>query len=235
MGNKILRVIQQQKRSAIGMNKDTTTGRIDWLEERKKGIGASEASAIVGMNPYKTNIQLWEEKTGKKQHEDISNKEYVKYGVDAEFHLRELFKLDYPQYQVTYEEFKIIKNSEYPFIFATLDGELIDKETGERGILEIKTSNILQSMQKEKWNDKIPDNYYIQCLHQLLATGWDFVILKAHLKTEWNGEIRINTKHYTIKREEVLEDIEYLKNEEIRFWNEYVLKDRKPNLLLPNI
>lgn len=206
-----------------------------WLEERKKGIGGSDASAVIGMNPYKTNIQLWEEKTGKKEAEDISNKDYVQYGINAEYHLRELFKLDYPQYQVTYNQFKMYKNPEHQFIFATLDAELIDRDTGEKGILEIKTTNILQSMQKEKWNDKIPGNYYVQCLAQLLATGWDFVILKAQLKTEWDGEVRIQTKHYTIKRSEVLADIEYLKQKEIVFWNEFVLKDRKPNLILPEI
>jgi putative phage-type endonuclease len=208
--------------------------REQWLEERKKGIGASESSAIVGMNPYKTNVQLWEEKTGRRQMEDISHKSFVRYGIEAESHLRELFALDYPQYAVDYNEFKLHKNSKHPFIFATLDGELTDKETGETGVLEIKTTNILQSMQREKWNERIPENYYIQVLHQLLATGWDFVILKAHLKTEWGNEIRINTKHYTIKREDVLDDIEYLKYKEIKFWN-YVLIDKKPNLLLPNI
>lgn len=206
-----------------------------WLEARKKGIGGSDASAIVGMNPYKTNQMLWEEKTGRVVPEDIGDKPYVKYGVLAEYHLRELFGLDYPQYQVDYEEFKLHRHPQYPFIFATLDGELTDIETGERGILEIKTTNILQSMQKEKWNDKIPDNYYIQNLHQLLATGFDFVILKAHLRSDWGNEVRIQTKHYTIKRKDVQADIEFLKGKEIEFWNEYVLKNRKPNLQLPNI
>lgn len=206
-----------------------------WLEERKKGIGASDSSAIVGMNPYKTNVQLWEEKTGRKQAEDISNKDYVKYGIDAEEHLRELFKLDYPQYAVDYNQFELHKNAEYPFIFATLDGELIDLETGERGILEIKTTNILQSMQKEKWNNSIPQNYYCQCLAQLIATGWDFVLLKAHLKTEWSGEVRISTRHYMIKRADVIEDIKYLEAKMVEFWTEYVQKDKKPNLILPPI
>ena len=206
-----------------------------WLEERKKGIGGSDASAIVGMNPYKPNIALWEEKTGRVIPEDIGDKPYVKYGVDAEFHLRELFKLDYQQYEVDYEEFKIHKNEQHPFIFATLDGELTDIETGERGVLEIKTTNILQSMQKEKWNDKIPDNYYIQILHQLLATGFDFAILKAHLRSDWGNEVRISTKHYTIRRTEVEQDLKFLFEKEIHFWNEYVLKDKRPNLILPNI
>ena len=128
--------------------------REEWLEERKKGIGGSDAAVILGLNPYKNNIRLWEEKTGKVQAEDISDKPYVKYGTQAEDLLRELFKLDFPQYEVSHDENTIIKHPKYPFLFASLDGQLVDKETGELGILEIKTTNILQSMQKEKWKEK---------------------------------------------------------------------------------
>jgi len=55
----------------------------EWLEERKNGIGGSDAATILGLNPYKTNIDLWEEKTGRKEAIDISDKPYVKYGTEA--------------------------------------------------------------------------------------------------------------------------------------------------------
>lgn len=47
----------------------------EWLSGRMNGIGGSDASAVVGVNPYKTNIQLFEEKTGKSIPEDISDKQ----------------------------------------------------------------------------------------------------------------------------------------------------------------
>jgi predicted phage-related endonuclease len=37
--------------------------REGWLKERREGIGGSEAAAILGMNPYMTNVELWEYKT----------------------------------------------------------------------------------------------------------------------------------------------------------------------------
>lgn len=205
-----------------------------WLEERKKGIGGSDAAAILGLNPYKNNIDLWEEKTGRKQAEDISEKEYVKYGTNAEDLLRKLFALDYPQYEVRHEENTIIKHPKYDFLFASLDGTIINKETGEIGILEIKTTNILQSMQKEKWKEKIPDNYFCQVLHYLNVTGYTFAILKAQLKYDYDGEIKLDTRHYTIHRADVEEDIKYLQEKEIEFWK-YVTEDRTPPLVLPNI
>ena len=42
----------------------------DWLNGRTNGIGGSDAAAIVGMNPYKTNIELFEEKIGRSMPEE---------------------------------------------------------------------------------------------------------------------------------------------------------------------
>lgn len=215
---------------------NTPQNHEEWLKARLSGIGASEASAVIGMNPYMTNLDLWLIKTGRKKAQDISSKPHVQYGHAAEAPLRELFALDYPQYEVTYGgEFDMVYNPEHPFIFATLDGRLVEKATGRHGIYEGKTTEILRSMQKEKWNDRIPDNYYTQIVHQFFATGWEFAVLNAQLKRVFNGDVRTETRRYFIEREEVLEDIEYLKTAEIEFWNEYVLKDREPPLLLPDI
>lgn len=208
--------------------------REEWLEARKSFIGGSDASAIMGMNPYKTNVELWLEKTGQFKPEDISNKPYVRYGTEAEDYLRELFRLDYPQYEVFYEPNNMWTNDEYPWAHASLDGWLFDRESGRFGILEIKTTNILQSMQKEKWHNRIPDNYYCQLLHYLMVTGFDFCILKAQLKTEFNGDVYLQTKHYTVEKAEVQADLDELIFREQRFAE--LVKDRKrPGLILPQV
>ena len=190
----------------------------EWLDARH-GIGGSDASAVIGKNPYKSNQDFWMEKTGRAVPPDISDKDYVRYGHAAEPLLRELFALDHPEYKVEYFENNMIRNEKYPWAHASLDGELTDQD-GRKGILEIKTTNILQSMQREKWNDQIPDNYYIQILHYLLVTEYEFVELRAQLKSVWQGQIRLNTRDYHIEREEVEEDIEYIKNQEEAFWQQ---------------
>lgn len=215
---------------------DITRIQFDSMEEwlvNRKGIGGSDASAILGLNPYKTNQELWMEKKGQMSPVDISDKSYVKYGNDAEPLLRALFALDYPEYKVEYYDNNMIINKKYPWAHASLDGELIDSD-GRRGILEIKTTNILQSMQWEKWDNRIPDNYYIQILHYLLVTEYDFVVLKAQLRRVRDGEVRLTTKHYHIEREEVLSDIKMLKEEEEAFWHS-LQRGQKPGLLLPEI
>lgn len=204
----------------------------EWLSHRDR-IGGSEASCIVGLNPYKTNVELWREKTGRTVPEDISGKDYVKYGHEAEPHIRALFALDFPEYTVEYYENNMILNDKYPFAHASLDGELIDKD-GRRGILEIKTTNILQSMQKESWRDRIPDNYYIQVLWYLMVTEYDFAVLVAQLKTDYGGDIRKQIRHYFIERADVEEDIEYLIEAGEKFWK-CVMDDEEPGLILPGI
>lgn len=80
------------------------------------------------MNPYKDNVTLWEEKMGLIIPEDISDKDYVRYGTVAEWHLWELFAMDFPQHRVTYVENNMFLNSDYPWMHASLDGELLDEK-----------------------------------------------------------------------------------------------------------
>ena len=204
-----------------------------WLKNRSRGIGGSDISAVVGLNPYKTNVELWMEKTGQTTPEDISEQDYVKYGTEAEHHLRELFKLDFPQYAVDYVDNNSFTNQKYPWAVASLDGWLTD-EDGRRGIWECKTTNILQSMQKEKWRNQIPMNYYCQCLFYMAVYEADFCVLKAQLKTMFDGVPYLQTKHYFIERSEVQDDIDYLMQKGSEFW-ESVQSGQCPALVLPAI
>ncbi len=208
--------------------------REEWLKARQlQGIGGSEAGCVLGVNKYQSNVDLWELKTGRREAQDLSGNAAVQFGKFAEPHLRELFKQDYPDYQVDYHEFDMYVNDLYPFIFATLDGEIITPD-GKRGILEIKTTTIMNKLQWDDWDGKIPDSYYAQCLHQLAATGWDFVILKAYIRYYVDGEVRVSIRHYRIDREDVESDINYLIARETAFWNN-VQNDEMPALILPAI
>jgi len=205
----------------------------EWLKNRLRGIGGSEISAIIGQNPYMDNITLWEYKTGRKKPEDISDKPYVQYGTQAEMHLRGLFRLDFPQYRVDYVENNSWTNPRYPWAQASLDGWLTD-QNGRRGVLEIKTTEILQSMQKERWNQQIPMNYYCQVLFYMAVVEADFAVLKAQLKTMFDGVPYLQTKHYTIERADVQDDIDYMMAKGAEFW-EYVKRDERPPLVLPDV
>ena len=208
--------------------------RKEWLESRHGLIGGSDAASVLGLNLYKNNVDLYMEKTGQTIPEDISDKPYVKYGVEAEAHLRAMFALDYPQYTVEYVENNMWINDKYPFAHASLDGWMTERKTGKKGVLEIKTTEIKQGIQREKWDNRIPDNYYIQCLHQLMITEFDFVVLKAQLKSRFDDQVYLQTKHYLIWRDECVTDISYLSKKEQMFADNLTNKIA-PALILPAI
>lgn len=204
-----------------------------WLANRRNGIGGSEISAVIGENPYMSNVELWELKTGRRQAVDISKKPYVLYGTKAEEPLRELFKLDFPNYKVCYKENNSFYNDKYPWAQASVDGWLYD-DKGRLGIWECKTTNILNASMREKWRNQIPQNYFCQCLFYMAVLEADFCVLKAQLKSEYDGDLVLKTKHYYFERSEVEEDIRYLMAEGEKFW-EYVTKDQCPPAKLPEI
>lgn len=209
-----------------------------WLEARRNGIGGSDAGAVLGVNKYRSNVDVWAEKTGAAPREDISDKPAVKFGKLAERHIRALFALEHPEMMVEYHEFYMYVNDNEPYLYATLDGEITDGN-GRRGVLEIKTATIRNARQWDDWNDpetkspRIPDSYYAQCLHQLAATGWDFVILFAYLRSGYGDKVAEIIER-RIERYEVEQEIDYLIERESEFWEKVSSKER-PALILPKI
>lgn len=209
-------------------------GSPEWLSLRMKGIGASDAAAVLGLSNWKSNQELWEEKVGLRQPKDLSENERVKYGQAAEKHLVALFKLQYAdRYKV-----RVDKNVVYfrnGFQFASLDGELTELETGDKGVHEDKTVLADSSLVWEEWKDKIPNTYYVQVVHQLLVTGWKFVIINPEFRwLDKNGEIATRTRRIKILAEEVAEDMKILDEAEHEFWG-YVQRKERPPRRLPQI
>lgn len=213
---------------------DILGNREEWLKSREHSIGGSECSCILGLNKYCSNVDLYELKKGIRKPDDLSDNAYVQFGINAEPLMRELFALDFPQYQVFYEENNIWHNSEIPFAHASLDGWIKDGN-GRMGIFENKTVNIQNSIQMDEWRDRIPDNYYCQLLHYLMVTEFDFAVLKARLKwVKGEDDVYCQIRHYHIERKDVLEDIEMVKQAEQEFY-ERLKNNNPPARILPNI
>lgn len=196
--------------------------REEWLKKRKNYIGGSDAGAILGVNPWLTNVDLWEIKTGRKE-QDLSGNKYVQYGLNAEDSLRDLFRCDYPDYDVFYIENNMFLNTDSPWAHASLDGWIHDRETNEMGILEIKTAN--------KWPDTdwtIPLSYYCQLAHYLMVTDYDFAIMRVSLKEQSiNKGLHIDIRDYYFTRQFFKRLIDTLRKEEQRFY-QYIISDERP-------
>lgn len=210
--------------------------RKEWLEHRKNGLGGSDIAAVIGENPWMSNSELWEIKTGRRQQADIGDKEFVQYGHSAEEHIRELFRLDHPELIVRYADFNSWTNDRYPWAVASLDGWTGDVINNRKGVLEIKTTEIQRSKDWEKWDGGIPQQYYSQVLFYMAVIEADYADLRAAIRyTAREGDKRTTIRDYHIERSEVEEDIRYLMNAGEAFWTHNVLENRRPALILPEI
>lgn len=190
--------------------------RTRWLAGRKRGIGASEAPAIIGLSPWMNSMKLWRLKLGTDTPKDLSGNPAVERGNRMEPALRGLYAAEHPEMEVIYEPFDTFAQSDRPWLFATLDGRLLERETGRRGILEIKTASLSGKAAWAEWDGGVKPAYYTQICHQLLATGFEFVHLYAYL-TSSMGEYT-TLRLYEFERAEMEEDIRYLARKEDEFW-----------------
>lgn len=131
--------------------------------DRKDYIGGSDISAVMGLSRWKTPLQLWAEKTGAVEPEDISNKDAVKWGNRLEEVCASAFEEESglkvrraPQLYVS---------KDYPFMRCQVD-RLI---TGTDDLLEIKTASAWK--EKEWEGEEIPQEYILQVQWQLMITG----------------------------------------------------------------
>ncbi len=223
--------------------------RREWLKMRGEGIGGSDAASIIGRNPWKSNIELYREKIGLKPKENISN-EFTRYGSNVEDARRILFQEKFiDELKLTHTN-ELIVREDKPYIRASLDGEIeverdcllisyhtgttpgnyVNLKKGMKGIYEAKTTWINSGQALKKWHDKIPDNYFCQVLHYLIAKqDTDFFVVDAELiyPDRTSSENRI----YIATRNGMEESIDFLEREEDIFWNEYVLKKIEPPLV----
>ncbi|MCC8051404.1 MAG: YqaJ viral recombinase family protein [Clostridiales bacterium] len=188
--------------------------REQWLELRRRGIGGSDASVIMRKNPYRSIIQLWEEKTGRLPVEESGN-EYVYWGnvmepiIRKEFMRRSGLKVR--------QKHAMILHPEHPFLFADVDGIVTD-EDGKKCIFEAKT---VSQYKEGQWEDGIPEEYMLQIQHYMEVCGMD--------KTYIAGLIGGNRfVFHTVYRDESL--IGELLDAEISFWNDCVLADKCPEV-----
>lgn len=206
--------------------------REEWLQGRSNSLGGSDAGTILGLNPFKSNYQLWQEKIGEVDAPDLSENASVQYGIAAEAYLAELFKLDYPHMTVTLSDNCIYRRNDTKWLTYSPDG-ILEDENGKSGILEIKTTTIRNGSQFEIWNDQIPQTYFSQLLHGFLVTDYDFAILKVLIKLSWD-DTRQEIRHYYFKKNDYFEDIKYLFEEEEKF-HRCIKSKTPPAIKLPTI
>lgn len=206
--------------------------KYEWLKERGKGIGGSDASSVVGLNPYKSSVSVYLEKlnylknninnTDDKTINSILNKNtqhiedtiYTNYKMELGNKLKDFVAKEFAL--KTNKKVRningILKNDKYPFAIANIDRAIV----GEKAFLECKVSG---SYFKGEWKNGVPINYKVQCYHYMAVTGATHCYVAALIGNE---DLVI---HKIDRDEEIIEDIMKL---EKMFWEKCVLGDNIP-------
>ena len=150
----------------------------DWLEARRSKIGASDAPAILNVDPFSTPYQKWEDKMGLRT---VTQTVAMKRGHDLEDVARQ--QLERLTGFFFLPDVKFHKS--IPYLMASLD--CIDP-TGTV-IAEIKCPS--KACHQVAHNGEVPDRYYPQLQHQLevceLEMGYYF---------SWHGGDGVLVKVY---------------------------------------
>lgn len=186
--------------------------RKKWEQLRNLGIGGSDAAVIAGLNRWKSPFQLWLEKTGQTEPEDLSDNEYVYWGTVLEQAVADRFC------QLTGKKVRrqgMVQSTSDEWLLANVDRMVV----GENAGLECKTANGFSAKQ---WDgDAVPDSYYLQCQHYMMVTGCDI----------WYIAVLIGGNHFVYKeipRNE--EDIAALYAAEKAFWEKNVKGGEMPDV-----
>ena len=164
------RAIKSSSRPALRLVSTKGMNREQWLKVRKQGIGASDAAAAVGLNPYQSPLELWMIKTGRDgllpapDPDDIHTPLY--WGNLLEPKVAEAYA------KATGNKVRRVNavlqhpDADKPWMLANLDYSVVGNP--EVQILECKTTGFNGA---RLWDDGVPE--YIQCQvqHQLAVTG----------------------------------------------------------------
>lgn len=172
---------------------------------RRSYIGGSDAAAILGLSRWKTPLQVWGQKTGLIEPEDISGRLPVKLGNRLEQAVAELFmeETGLTVHRVNEPVF----HKDYPFLGGRIDRRVV----GEDSILECKTTSAWKA--KEWETEEIPHEYIIQMMHYLMVTGKE----KAYVAVLIGNQ---DFKWKAIQRDDAL--IKDIMAREVAFWKQFV-------------
>ena len=182
--------------------------REEWLESRRNGIGGSDASAILGVNPYSSPLKVYMDKIGKGVEEEEN--EAMRQGTDLEPYVADRF-VEFMAKQGTPKKVRkcnrILRHPEYPWMLANIDREVLKENAG----LECKTTSPFSKFRFDE--GEINPHYYWQCIHYMAVTGAE----------RWYVSIVVLGKShhvFCIERDE--DAIQTLIEAEREFWEEHV-------------
>lgn len=179
-----------------------------WHASRRRGLGGSDMGAVMGLSKWKSAYEVWLEKTGRADPEDIGGKPAVEWGNRLEPVVAAKFADMHPELRVA-NRYAQMWSREHPCMFADID-RMLTLPDGSHAVLEIKTAG--QFVQQD-WDEGVPPHYLAQVVHYLAVTGW----AKAYVAVLIGGN---DYREYEIGRDEA--DVAAVVSAAESFWRDCV-------------
>ena len=155
-------------------------------EERRSGIGGSDASAVAGVSKYKTPLDVYLSKIGMK--DDSIDNPNIQVGNKLEPILRTLYMERTGQFLDTPDE--TYRHIDHNFMLANVDGII----GSENAILECKTAGIhMAKFWGDVGSDEIPTEYLLQCAHYAEVMNAAYVDIAVSFLDETAKHVILNT------------------------------------------
>lgn len=139
----------------------------EWHEQRRQGIGASEAAAIIGASPWASALSVWARKLG--LDDEAADNEPIEWGQALEPVIADKYARVTGRALADFGRLTVLVSGTWPWMRCTLDRVILDGSRYD-GVLEIKTTG---AQMARKWEDEgVPRHYYLQVQHQLAVTGY---------------------------------------------------------------
>ncbi len=187
----------------------------EWLKERQTGIGGSDASVILGVNPFRTKTELWAEKIADTVTEIPPNPAMLR-GLVLEPVAADLY-VERTGRQVRRQPMR--RHAEHEFMIGNVDRQILAVgEVEATGILEIKCPG-LRVMANVKARG-LSDYMTVQLMHYLGVYGY-----------EWGSFCLFNAENWDVIYFDLEADQEFIgaiTEMERDFWNDYVLTGTAP-------
>ena len=188
------------------------SSREEWLLMRKTYLGGSDLGAVIGVNKYKTALDVYLEKTSEHYPETSNDATYwgnvLEDVVAQEYSKRVNLPVEV--------ETKLLRHKEHEFLAANIDRWVGNKEY----VLECKTAGFMMSKEwGEEGSDSIPESYLVQ-------SAWYAAICdvpKVDIAVLIGGQ---DFRIYTYQRNKEFED--KLIKIACNFWHNHVLKRIPP-------
>lgn len=144
-----------------------TSEHEQWLAERRKGIGGSDAAALFGVSPWESPFSLYQAKVGNLPPKPDSPA--MEWGRRLEPVVREAYAEKTGRTVKDGVVSMTHREAGLAFMLANTDGQIIAPDHSGEGVYEGKTTTVFRA---REWNDgQIPLYYQIQVQHYLEVLG----------------------------------------------------------------